>query len=73
MRDKFARVALVVLGIIYFSLLFADFIAPYTKDFSDRNQSYAPPSKIFTVNEKGDAWPLITGSTNIFLPSICIR
>lgn len=58
MRDKFARVALVVLGIIYFSLLFADFIAPYTKDFSDRNQSYAPPSKIFTVNEKGKlSWP----------------
>lgn len=58
MRDKFARVALVVLGIIYFSLLFADFIAPYTKDFSDRNQSYAPPSKIFTINEKGKlSWP----------------
>lgn len=52
-RDKFALIALVVLGIIYFSLLFADFIAPYSKDFSDRNQSYAPPSKIFTINEKG--------------------
>lgn len=56
-RDKFALVALVVLGIIYFSLLFADFIAPYSKDFSDRNQSYAPPSKIFTINEKGK-WSL---------------
>lgn len=53
-RDKFALIALVVLGIIYFSLLFADFIAPYSKDFSDRNQSYAPPSKIFTINEKGE-------------------
>lgn len=52
-RDKFALLALVVLGIIYFSLLFADIIAPYSKDFSDRNQSYAPPSKIFTINEKG--------------------
>jgi hypothetical protein len=39
-----------VLAIIYFSLLFADIIAPYTKDFSDRNQSYAPPSKIFVIN-----------------------
>ena len=27
-KDKFARVALVVLGVIYFALLFADFIAP---------------------------------------------
>ncbi len=52
-RDKFALIALIVLSIIYFALLFADFIAPYTKDFSDRNQSYAPPSVIFTINEKG--------------------
>lgn len=52
-RDKFALIALVVLFVIYFSLLFADIIAPYSKDFADRNMSYAPPSKIFTVNEKG--------------------
>lgn len=32
-KDKFARIALIVLGLIYFALLFADFIAPYTKDF----------------------------------------
>lgn len=56
-RDKFAFLALIVLGIIYFSLLFADIIAPYSKDFSDRTQSYAPPSKIFTINEKGK-WSL---------------
>jgi len=52
-RDKFSLIALAVLFIIYFSLLFADVIAPYSKDFSDRNQSYAPPSKIFTINEHG--------------------
>jgi peptide/nickel transport system permease protein len=53
MRDKFSLIAFVVLFIIYFSLLFADVIAPYTKDFSDRNMSYAPPSVVFTINEKG--------------------
>ncbi|MDD3435959.1 MAG: hypothetical protein PHC64_02290 [Candidatus Gastranaerophilales bacterium] len=53
MRDKFALIALIVLFIIYFSLLFADFIAPYSKDFSDRKMAYAPPSKIFTINEHG--------------------
>lgn len=53
-RDKFSMIALIVLGLIYFCLLFADIIAPYSKDFSDRNQSYAPPSKIFTINEKGE-------------------
>lgn len=52
-RDKFALIALIVLSVIYFSLLFADFLAPYTKDFSDRSMSYAPPSKIFTINEQG--------------------
>jgi len=52
-RDKFALLALIVLGVIYFALLFADIIAPYSKDFSDRNQSYAPPSVVFTINEKG--------------------
>lgn len=52
-KDKFARVALVVLGMIYFALLFADFIAPYTKDFSDRTMAYVPPSKIFTIDENG--------------------
>jgi len=55
-RDKFALIALIVLGIIYLSLLFAD-LAPYSKDFSDRNMSYAPPSKIFTITEKGK-WSL---------------
>ena len=52
-KDKFARVALMVLGVIYFALLFADFIAPYTKDFSDRTRAYVPPSKIFTIDENG--------------------
>lgn len=52
-RDKFSLIALIVLFVIYFSLLFADIIAPYSKDFSDRNQSYAPPSKIFVINENG--------------------
>ncbi len=52
-KDRFAKIALVVLGIIYFALFFADFIAPYTKDFSDRTMAYVPPSKIFTIDENG--------------------
>lgn len=52
-KDKFARIALILLGIIYLSLLFADFLAPYTKDFSDRSMAYVPPSKIFTIDENG--------------------
>ena len=52
-KDKFAFAALILLGIIYFMLLFADFIAPYTKDFSDRSMAYVPPSKIFVIDENG--------------------
>lgn len=52
-KDKFARIALFLLGIIYFALFFADFLAPYTKDFSDRSMAYVPPSKIFTIDENG--------------------
>ena len=49
MKDKFAKIALIVLGIIYLALFLADFIAPYTKDFSDRTMAYVPPSKIFVI------------------------
>lgn len=53
-KDKFARAALIVLGIIYITLFLADFIAPYTKDFSDRTMAYVPPSKVFTIDENGN-------------------
>lgn len=52
-KDKFARIGLIILGIIYFAILFAPFIAPYSKDYSDRSLAYAPPSKIFTIDEQG--------------------
>lgn len=48
---KFSRISLIVLGMIYLALFFADFLAPYTKDFSDRTMAYVPPSKIFVIDE----------------------
>lgn len=53
MKDKFAKIALIVLAVIYLALFFADFIAPYTKDFSDRTMAYVPPSKVFIIDENG--------------------
>lgn len=50
-NDKFSRISLIVLGVIYLALFFADFLAPYTKDFSDRTMAYVPPSKIFVIDE----------------------
>ncbi len=52
-KDKFATIALFVLAFIYFCLIFADIIAPYTKDYTDRELSYVPPSPIFTIDENG--------------------
>ena len=52
-NDKFAKIALLVLCIIYAALIFADFLAPYAKDFSDRSMAYVPPSVIFTIDENG--------------------
>ncbi len=52
-KDKFARFALIILGLIYLALFLADFITPYTKDFSDRTMAYVPPSKVFTIDQNG--------------------
>lgn len=52
-KDKFAKIGILVLGIIYLGILFAPVIAPYDKDYSDRSLAYAPPSKIFTIDEQG--------------------
>ena len=43
MKDKFAKIALWILFIIYFALAFANFIAPYSKDYSNRSLAYATP------------------------------
>lgn len=53
MRDKFASVAFITLVVMYSIILFANFIAPYSKDFSNREQAYAPPSKIFVIDSEG--------------------
>lgn len=53
LKDKFAFAALILLAILYLGIAFADFLAPYSKEFSDRSQAYVPPSKIFTIDENG--------------------
>lgn len=52
-KDKFAKWAFVVLLFLYIIILFADFIAPYSSTYSNRDMSYAPPSKIYTITEGG--------------------
>jgi len=52
-KDKFAFSALVMLVLLYLVILFADFIAPYSNHYANRNLSYAPPSNIYTIDENG--------------------
>ncbi len=52
-KDKFAKYALLILMILYLAVLFASFICPYSKEYSNRNKAYCPPSKIYIINEKG--------------------
>ncbi len=52
-KDKFARVAFFILIILYLTVFMADFISPYSKDYSNRDKAYCPPSKIYIINEKG--------------------
>lgn len=53
MRDKFAKGAFWILVALYLAVFSAVFISPYSKDYSDRQSAYAPPSKIYIVNEEG--------------------
>ncbi|MBE7711888.1 MAG: ABC transporter permease [Cyanobacteria bacterium SIG31] len=53
LKDKFAKVAFFVLLFLYIVILLADFIAPYSKYYSNRDLSYAPPSKIYTITTDG--------------------
>ena len=52
-KDKFAFGAFVVLTLLYLVILFADFIAPISNYYSNRDLSYAPPSKIYTITQEG--------------------
>ena len=52
-KDKFAFGALIILFFMYLIIFLADFIAPYSNYYSNREVSYAPPSKIYTITEEG--------------------
>ena len=49
--DRLPCCALIILLSLYLIILFADFIAPYSANYSDKTLSYQPPSKIFIIDE----------------------
>ncbi len=53
LKDKFARYAFIILCVLYLAVFLASFISPYGKEYSNRDKSYCPPSKIYIINEQG--------------------
>ncbi len=53
LKDKFAKYAFIILLILYLTVFLASFISPYSKEYSNRDKAYCPPSKIYIINEKG--------------------
>ncbi|MBR1977226.1 ABC transporter permease [bacterium] len=51
--DKITLCATIVLVVLYLAILFADFLAVYPENFSDRTLSYAPPSNIYVIDMEG--------------------
>lgn len=67
LEDKIAITAIVVLLFLYILIAFANFFAPYSKDFSDRHFAYAPPSTIYTIDRQGKfSWPYVYNYKRIF-------
>ncbi|MBQ2645607.1 ABC transporter permease [bacterium] len=53
LSDKIAATAFLVLVFLYIAVFSAVFISPYSREYSDRQSAYAPPSKIYVINEFG--------------------
>ena len=52
-QDKFAKFAFIILICLYVAVFSANFLSCYPKDYSDRQSAYAPPSKIYIINQEG--------------------
>ena len=50
-NDKIPFFAFIVLFILYFLILFADFFAIYPSTYSNRKLAYQPPSNIYLINK----------------------
>lgn len=62
LKNKLGAVALIALGVLYLSIIFASFLAPYHYDQDDVLHSYAPPTRIhFFDFDKNQIGPFIYG------------
>lgn len=68
--DPVARVALIVLAILYLAAAFADPIAPYSMYFNDADLANAPPTNVYVQDEQGNwTWPYVFAVKRGFDPN----
>ena len=53
LRHKMAVVGLIILGIFYFLVVFAEFMSPYDPFDFDKDFTQAPPQKLHFIDEQG--------------------
>src|SRR5437879_4798185 len=64
-RSGMARVAIVLLSLLYGAVLLAGFLAPYDPAEQDREHPFAPPTRVHFIDAEGKlhGWPFIYGLT----------
>jgi len=66
-KNRLAVFCACILGLLYFSAVFADVLSPYSYDNEDRNYSYCPPMKVHIFNDDGSFKPAyVYGTSFIF-------
>ncbi len=68
LKHKLAIFGLIMLLVMYSSILFAEFLAPYGEGSSDRTKPYAPPSRIHFFHKGSFIGPFIYDYKEVFDP-----
>ena len=68
LKHKLAIFGLIMLVVMYSSILFAEFLAPYGEGSSDRTKPYAPPSRIHLFHKGAFVGPFIYDYKEVFDP-----
>ena len=65
-KNRLACVCVILLGLLYASAIFADFLSPYSYKNEKREYSYCPPTPVHFFDENGLTWPYVNGITLTF-------
>jgi len=69
LKDRVAFWGVVVLVVLYLMVVFADWIAPYSEQWSDRSLANAPPTAIYVISPQGQlTWPYVFAQARQFDP-----